>query len=421
MKKITILCLFVFLFSLGLMAEKDSLFLGVKAESWDIPITYEPATFLSYSHVLSQKPKCIYEYEMLLNKSSGNQSWQSIALELGHSLFHKKAEVFAGIGLGKIDLGLNQPRFEVNSNFITEFKESPDSQVCLGDSISAKSKYQLFWYAGARFSILKTKSWKMGVEGRYLSMPNFNFSFPVQYKTNDWNKADMEFSVKGNSIKLWMAEVKASAILKVSKNLEVSAGAGYLFEKKEISGKSRYFYKQNLVNIDYNQDWKLMAKPESNWFAEGSVSAMLTRNLQATISGNFGAKQGFSVGISYSFAKKEKATVIVNTKAKPKSAPAPKATPVKSATPQKVTGKTVAKPVVKPAVKKIAVAPKEEAKKPAVTKSTKPESHCCKPVKMTKSKNVITKPNHFLSALIFSIKMTLGLPVFIPIPIPSFK
>ena len=163
MKKITVFCLFVFLFCMGLVAEKDSWTFGVKAESWDIPIIYEPASLLKYSHVLSQKPKCIYDYEMLLNKASGNQTWQGIAAELNRSLFHQRANLSVGIGLAKVGLDLNQPRFEVNSNFTTEFNESPDSQTCLGDSASAKSKYQFFWYAGAKLNILKTKSWKMGI------------------------------------------------------------------------------------------------------------------------------------------------------------------------------------------------------------------------------------------------------------------
>jgi hypothetical protein len=378
MKKITIFCLFVCLFFVGLIAEKDSLFFGVKTESWDIPIVYEPAMFLSYSHVLSQKPKCIYDYEMLMNKASGNQSWQSIAVELGHSLFHKRADVFAGIGFAKVGLNLNQPEYVVNSNFITQFGESPDSQTCLGDSVSAKSKYQFFWYAGAKLNILKTKNWKMGVEGRYLSFSNSDFAFPLQHKTNDWGKAEMEFSIKGNSIKLWMAEAKFFGSLKVSKKLEVAAAAGYLFEKKEISGKSRYFYKQNLVNIDYNQDWKLMVKPETSWFTEGSVSALLARNLKATVSGSFGAKRGFAIGISYSFDKKETAAVIVKPVVISKPAPTPtaKPAPVKPTPPKKAANKSVAKSVVKPTAKKTVVAPKEAAKKLTVTKTTKPTPPC---------------------------------------------
>ena len=378
MKKITIFCLFVCLFSMSLMAEKDSLSFGIKAESWDIPIVYEPASLLKYSHVLSQKPKCIYDYEMLMNKASGNQSWQSIAVELGHSLFHKRANVFAGIGFAKVGLDLNQPEYVVNSNFITQFGESPDSQTCLGDSISAKGKYQPFWYAGAKLNILKAKNWKMGIEGRYLSFPNSDFSFPLQHKTNDWNKANMEFSIKGNSIKLWMAEAKFFGSLKVSKKLEVAAAAGYLFEKKEVSGNSRYFYQQNLVNIDYNQDWKLMVKPETNWFAEGSVNALLARNLKATVSGSFGAKRSFAIGISYSFDKKETAAVIVKPVVVAKPAPTPKAkpAPVKPAPLKKAANKPVAKSVVKPTAKKTVVAPKEAAKKPTVTKTTKPTPPC---------------------------------------------
>jgi hypothetical protein len=363
MKKITIVCLFVFLFSMGLVAEKDSLSFGVKTESWDIPITYEPVTFLSYSHMLN--PDCKYEYGMLLNKASANQSWQSIAVELGHSLMKKRVNVFAGIGFAKVGLDLNQPEYVVKSNFITQFGESPDSQTCLGDSVHTKSKYQLFWYAGARLSILKTKNWKMGVEGRYLSFSNSDFSFPLQYKTNDWKKADMEFSVKGNSIKLWMAEAKAFTSLKISKNLEVSAAAGYLFERKEISGKSRYFYKQNLVNIDYNQDWKLLAKPETNWFAEGSVSAMLTRNLKAVVSGRIGGMRGFSVGVQYSPEKKK--SVVINNPPIIYKPMMPKiATPAKFIAPKKA----MEKPVVKSTPKKTVVATKEAAKKPTATKKT---------------------------------------------------
>lgn len=378
MKKITIFCLFVCLFFVGLIAEKDSLFFGVKTESWDIPIVYEPAMFLSYSHVLSQKPKCIYEYEMLLNKSSGNQSWQSIAAELNRSLFHQRANLFAGIGLAKVGLDLNQPEYVVNSNFITQFGESPDSQTCLGDSVSAKSKYQLFWYVGAKLNILKGKNWKAGVEGRYLSLPNFDFSFPLQYKSNDWKKAGMEFAVKGNSMKLQMAEVKVFATLNLSKKLEVTGAVGYFDEKKEVFGASRYFYQQNLVNIDYNQEWKLVVKPETNWFAEGSVSATLTRNLKAMVSGSFGAKRGFAIGISYSFDKKETAAVIVKPVVISKPAPTPtaKPAPVKPTPPKKAANKSVAKSVVKPTAKKTVVAPKEAAKKLTVTKTTKPTPPC---------------------------------------------
>ncbi len=366
MKKITIFCLLVFFVCMGLVAEKDSWTFGVKAESWDIPVVYEPASLLKYRQVLNQKPnECIYDYEMLMNKASGNQSWQSIAVELGHSLFHKRADVFAGIGFAKVGLDMNQPEYVVNSNFITQFGESPDSQTCLGDSVSAKNKYQLFWYAGARLSILKTKSWKMGVEGRYLSFSNSDFSFPILHEASRWeNKASMEFSIEGNSIKLWMAEVKAFTSLKISKNLEVSAATGYLFEKKEISGKSQYFYKQNLVNIDYNQDWKLMAKPENKFFVEGGVSAMLTRNLKANLSGSFGAKQGFSVGIQYSPGKKKSVNIvkpIVYEYIAPKIS-----TPLKSTAPKK----TVEKPVAKAVQKKTVIAPKEAAKKSTVTKKT---------------------------------------------------
>lgn len=383
MKKITIIFLFVCLFSMGLVAEKDSLSFGVKAESWDIPITYEPASLLKYRHVMSQKSnECIYDYEMLMNKVSGNQAWQSLAFELNRTFFNKRAELFGGIGFAEIGLNLNQPEYVVNSNFITQFDESPDSQTCLGDSVHAKGKYQPFWYTGAKINILKTKSWKMGVEGRYLSFSNSDFAFPLQYKTN-WGKADMEFSIKGTSLKLQMAEAKAFGSFNISKKLEVSVAGGYLYEKKEISGKSRYFYKQNLVNIDYNQDWKLMAKPETNWFAEGSVSALLTRNLKATISGNFGAKQGFAVGISYSFGKtqdksfgkKETAAAIVKPAAKPVPTPT-KPAPVKFAPFKKAANKPVTKPTVKPMTKKIAVASKEEAKKPAVVKPTKLTPPC---------------------------------------------
>lgn len=419
MKKITFFCLLVFLLSMSLVAEKDSLTLSIKAESWESPVIYEPVSLLRYRNVLSKD--CIYDYEMLLNKTSGSQTWQSIAAELSRSLFHQRANLSVGIGLAEVGLGLNQPEFEVNSNFTTKFGESPDSQTCLGDSVSAKSKYQLFWYVGAKLNILKGKNWKAGVEGRYLSMPNFDFSFPLQYKSNDWKKADMEFSIKGNSMKLQMAEVKMFATLNLSKKLEVTGAVGYFDEKKEVFGASRYFYQQNLVNIDYNQEWKLVVKPETNWFAEGSISATLTRNLKAMVSGSFGAKRGFAVGISYSFGKKETAAAIIKSTAKTTPTPTANPAPAKSIASKKVMDKPNAKPEVKSSQKKTAVAPKEEAKKPAITKSTKPESHCCKPVKTTNSKNVITKPNHFWFALIFSLKMTLGLPPLTPILIPPFK
>jgi hypothetical protein len=315
--------------------------------------------------VLSQNPKCIYDYEMLMNKASGNQNWQSLAFELNRTFFNKRAELFGGIGFAKVGLDLNQPEYVVKSNFITQFGESPDSQVCIGDSVRGQSKYQPFWYAGARLSILKTKSWKMGVEGRYLSFSNSDFSFPLQYKTNDWEKADMEFSIKGNSIKLWMAEAKAFTSLKISKGLEVTAAGGYLYEKKELSGKSRYFYSQNLVNIDYNQDWKMKAKPETNWFAEGSVSAMLARNLKAVVSGRIGGMRGFSMGIQYS-PEKKKSVAIIQPIIYKSMAPTKSTAPVKSIAPKKA----VEKPVTKAVQKKTVVAPKEAAKKPTVAKKT---------------------------------------------------
>jgi len=311
---------------------------------------------------------------MLMNKTSGNQTWQSIAAELDRSLLNQRVNLFAGIGFAKIGLNLNQPEYVVNSNFITQFGESPDSQVCLGDSVSAKSKYQLFWYVGSRLSILKGKNWEAGVEGRYLSLPNFDFSFPLQYKFNDWDKAKMEFSVKGNFMKLQMAEIKVFAALNLSKKLEVTGAIGYFDEKKEVSGKSRYFYQQNLVNIDYNQDWKLMTKPETKWFAEGGLSAVLTRNLKAMVSGSFGAKRGFSIRISYSPNKMEKAPAIVKSVAEPAPKPAIKPTPEKSITPQKAMSKSAVKIADKPTQKKTAVTLKEKAKKPTVTKNT---THPC--------------------------------------------
>jgi hypothetical protein len=207
----------------------------------------------------------------------------------------------------------------------------------------------------------------MGFEGRYLSFSNSDFSFPVLYEASEWgNKAKMEFSIKGRSLKLQMAEAKVFGSVKVSKNLEVSAAGGYLYEKKELSGKSRYFYSQNLVNIDCIQDWKMLIKPETNWFAEVGINATLTRNLKANLSGSFGAKQGFSVGIQYSPGKKKSVAIVQPIIYKPMTHKS--VAPVKSIAPKKA----VEKPVVKTVQKKIVIATKEKAKKPTINKSTNP-------------------------------------------------
>ena len=147
---------------------------------------------------------------------------------------------------------------------------------------------------------------------------------------------------------------------------------GYFDEKKEISGASRYFYQQNLVNIDYNQDWKISVKPETNWFAEGSIGATLTRNLKVAVSGSFGAKRGFSVGISYSPNKKEKVTNIIKPVTKPAPRPIIKPAPVKFIAPQKAMSKPTVKIAAKPIQKKIVVAPKEGAKKTTTIKTATP-------------------------------------------------
>lgn len=407
MKKITIFCLFVLLFS---MFTEGALIFRVKAESWKMPLTWQSATLMNYSDI---KPLYEYRYKLDVAQSKGNLSFQGFSLAIGQTFFKERAEVYGGIGVAKVNVGIDQPEYTTESLFKTIYGyNSPDKQVCIGESVKSGSAYKPFWFVGTKIAIMEKKKWKMGIEGFFLSYSNSGFSFPLQYVSNKWIGAEMEFSVKGNSIKFQMAEAKFFGSIKVSKNLEVVGAVGYLWANSEISGESRYFYSQNLVNVDFNQDWKMLAKPESNLFVEGRVSALLTRNLKASISGSFGAKQGLSVGIQYSFGKEERPMI---TKETPRVSFIPKATYffVPKTQPEK--------PVAKPAPKTTVITPKKEEKKPTVIKTTH-----CKKVTITKNtkishkltinknttiKNLAISPTYIYLFHMFNMKFQITIPV----------
>ncbi|GEM_PF-3193289 len=343
----------------------DSWAFGIKAESQELALKWQPTNLMDYADI---KPAYAYKYKLDVAAATGKTSLQGFSLQLGKTFLKKKVELTGGIGLAKMNADMDRPEYTTESSFKTIYGDNTqDKEVCLGESVKSDGKYKPFWFVGAKANLLEKKSLRFGVEGKYLSFSNSNFSLPLQSISNDWREANMEFSIKGNSVKVQMAEGKLFGSLKVSKSLEVSGAAGYLWSKTEISGVSTYKYSQDLTNVNFVQNWKLKGKPENSAFAEMSVMAVLTKNLKAIVSGNIGAKKGISIGISYSFGGETQA---------PRQTITAKSTPrivTPKHTPQKVSTPVVNKPTPKKTVKKIA--PKERAKKPAVnTKTATPRS-----------------------------------------------
>ena len=359
-------CLVVLMMSSFAMADNsDSWSFGVKAESQETMLKWQPANLMDYADI---KPAYQYAYKLDVGAMKGKTSLQGFSLQLGKTFLKKKVELLSGFGLAKVNIDLDRPEYTTESSFQTiQGYDSQDKEVCLGESIKSDGKYKPFWFVNAKANLLEKKGWKLGIEGKYLSLSNSSFSLPLQNISNDWRGANMEFSIKGNSMKVQMAEGKLFGSLKVSEKLEVSGAAGYLWSKAKVSGVSTYKYSQDLTNVNFNQKWKLTGKPETATFAEASVMAMLTKNLKIIVSGSVGVKKGFSVGISYSFGR-SKASVAPKAivKSTPKKEGAKKTTVKKTASSKEEAKKSTLKT-------KKTVAPKEGAKKTTVGKKTAPK------------------------------------------------
>lgn len=367
MKKIIVFGLCLACICVSFAMANDSWTFGIKAESQEMMLKWQPANLMDYSDI---KPAYQYAYKLDVAAMKGKENLQGFSLQLGKTLLKKRLELMGGIGFAKINADLDRPEYTTQSSFKTIYGyDSQDKEVCLGESVKSNGKYKPFWFVSAKAIALEKKNWKFGIEGRYLSLSNSDFSLPLQYVSNKWKGAEMEFSIKGKSMKFQMAEAKFFGNLKVSKSLEVSGAAGYLWSKTEISGESLYKYSQDLVNVNFAQNWKLTGKPESSAFAEMSVATLLTKNLKAIVSGNIGAKKGISIGISYSFGGEKTPTPRIIT-----AKPTPKTVTPKH-TPQKVS------PVVDKPKPKKTITPKEGVKKPAVnTKTAKTPCHTTKTV-----------------------------------------
>lgn len=388
MKKFVVsFCLVVFLVGFAMADNSDSWSFGVKAESQETMLKWQPTNLMDYSDI---KPAYAYKYKLDVGAATGKMSLQGFSLQLGKTFLKKKVELLGGFGLAKVNVDLDRPEYTTESLFqTTQGYDSQDREICLGESVKSNGKHKPFWFVGAKATIWEKRSLKLGIEGKYLSFSNSNFSLPLQSISNKWRGADMEFSIKGNSMKFQMAEAKFFGSLKVSKKLEVSGAAGYLWNKTEISGESLYRYAQDLTNVNFVQDWKLKGKPESAVFGEASVMAMLTKNLKIIVSGNVGAKKGFSVGISYSFGR-SKASVAPKAivKSTPKKEGAKKVVTEKKAASSKEGAKKVAGTTLKT---KKTVAPKEGAKKTTVKKAVSSKEGAKKAAETTLKKNVPQK------------------------------
>ena len=383
MKKFVVsFCLVVFLVGFAMADNSDSWSFGVKAESQEMTLSWQPTNLMNYSDI---KPAYQYAYKLDVGAMKGKTSLQGFSLQLGRTFLKKKVKLLSGFGLAKVNMDLDRPEYTTESSFqTTQGYDSQDREICLGESVKSNGKHKPFWFVNAKANLLEKKNLKFGVEGKYLSFSNSGFSLPLQSISNKWRGADMEFSIKGNSVKIQQVEAKLFGSLKVSEGLEVSGAAGYLWSKAKVSGESIYKYSQDLTNVNFTQNWKLTGKPETATFAEASVAAMLTRNLKVLVSGSIGAKKGFSVGISYSFGgSKTPAPRVIKTT--PRKEGAKKVTK-ENATPKEVTKKVATKPTPKTAVKKIA--PKEGAKKTTVEKKIAPKEGA---KKSTLKKNVPQK------------------------------
>ena len=256
------------------MAADDSWNFGVKAESQETMLKWQPANLMDYADI---KPAYQYAYKLDVSGMKGEASLQGFSLQLGKTFLKKKVEMSGGFGIAKLNMDLDRPEYTTESSFKTnQGYDSQDKEVCLGESVKSNGKHKPFWFVNAKATIWEKKSLKLGVEGRYLSFSDSGFSLPLQSISNDWRAANMEFSIKGNSMKFQMTEGKFFGNLKVSEKLEVSGTAGYLWAKANVSGESIYKYSQDLTNVNFNQKWKLTGKPETATFAEASVAAMLT-------------------------------------------------------------------------------------------------------------------------------------------------
>jgi len=347
------------------MAADDSWNFGIKAESWETMLKWQPANLMDYADI---KPAYQYAYKLDVGAMKGKTSLQGFSLQLGRTFLKKKVELLSGFGLAKVNVDLDRPEYTTESSFqTTQGYDSQDREICLGESVKSNGKHKPFWFVNAKANLLEKKNLKFGVEGKYLSFSNSGFSLPLQSISNKWRGADMEFSIKGNSVKIQQVEAKLFGSLKVSEKLEVSGAAGYLWGKTEVSGKSLYKYSQDLTNVNFAQDWKLKGKPETAAFAEASVAAMLTRNLKVIVNGSIGAKKGFSVGISYSFGGNKAPAPRATIKTTPKKEGAKKVvTEKKTASSKEGAKKSTLKT-------KKTVAPKEGAKKTTVGKKTAPK------------------------------------------------
>jgi hypothetical protein len=360
MKKIIVgVCLvFVLMGSFVMADNSDSWLFGVKAESQETMLKWQSANLMDYADI---KPMYAYKYRLDVGAMKGKTSLQGFSLQLGKTFLKKKVKLLGGFGLAKVNMDLDRPEYTTESSFKTnQGYDSQDREICLGESVKSNGTYKPYWFVSAKANLLEKKGWKLGIEGKYLSFSDSGFSLPLQSISNDWRGANMEFSIKGNSMKIQQAEGKFFGSLKVSEKLEVSGAAGYLWSKARISGESIYKYSQDLTNVNFNQKWKLTGKPETATFAEASVMAMLTKNLKIIVSGNVGAKKGFSVGISYSFGGNKAPTPRV-IKTTPKKEGAKKVVTEKKAVSSKEEAK---KSTLKT---KKTVAPKEGAKKVAGT------------------------------------------------------
>jgi len=373
MKKITIFCLFVFLFFVTAKAE-NSLSFSFNAKTQKEALQNKSVTFLKYSD------GDMYQYDLTMKESKNTKITQGFFLQADYTFLKERVGLYAGVGMDKLE-------FTAYPNYWTRswLWGVMDEQNCIGDMVQSSGDYKPYWFAGAKITALKGKKWAMGFEAFYSSSPKSKLDLTFQHISNKWPKAEMEFSVKGDSVKAQSTEVKVFGNFQVFKDFDLNLGVGGRESKNTFTGEGRYFYNQGKTNVNFSDKWEMTSETKTKLFAEVALKARLTRNINIMANYAFGAKQVIAFGVQISFGKKNTTTTVALPTIKPIIPEGP--APVKSIAPKKATNK----PVVKTTPKKTVVAPKEAAKKPTVAKKNNPPCNI-----ITKTVIVPPSTNSFL-------------------------
>jgi hypothetical protein len=354
MKKITIVCLFVFLFSMVTVAS-DSLNFSFNVKTQREALQNKPVTFLNYFD------GDIYRYDLTMKESKNTKITQGFFLQADYIFLKERVDLYAGVGVDKLE-------FTAYPNYWTRswLWGVMDEQNCIGDMVQSDGNYKPYWFVGTKITALKGKKWAMGFEAFYSSSPKSKFDLVFQNISNKWPGAEMEFFVKGDSVKAQSTEIKIFGNFQVFKDFTFTLGVGGRESKNTLTGESRYFYNQGQTNVNFSDKWEMTSETKTKLFAEVALRARLAKNINIMANYAFGAKQVIAFGVQISFGKKKITAPSIPFTTKPTIIVPKIAAPAKSIAPKKA----VEKPAAKAVQKKIVVAIKEKAKKPTVTKKT---------------------------------------------------